>query len=56
MSATESELRDYARQAMADYKVPERIHFLPALPKGPTGKVQRTALREMIAKNPGTFA
>jgi long-chain acyl-CoA synthetase len=48
MQATEDELRVHARQLLADYKVPERIHFLAALPKGATGKVQRKALKDML--------
>jgi long-chain acyl-CoA synthetase len=45
--ATERELRDFARRRVADYKTPERIFFLSALPKGLTGKVQRRELKEM---------
>jgi long-chain acyl-CoA synthetase len=44
--AGEEELRAFARSRIADYKAPERIVFLPELPKGPTGKVQRRALKE----------
>jgi long-chain acyl-CoA synthetase len=43
----EQQLMEFARQRLADYKTPERILFLPDLPKGPTGKVQRRALKEM---------
>jgi long-chain acyl-CoA synthetase len=46
--ATEEELREFVRRRIADYKVPERILFLPSLPKGLTGKVQRRALKDMI--------
>jgi long-chain acyl-CoA synthetase len=46
--AGEQELRDYVRQSLADYKVPERIFFVPELPKGATGKVHRPALKEML--------
>lgn len=42
-------LRDYVRTSLADYKVPERIIFVPELPKGTTGKVERTALRVLLA-------
>jgi long-chain acyl-CoA synthetase len=48
LSVTENELREFARQRLADYKVPDRIIFLPVLPKGLTGKVQRRALKEMM--------
>jgi acyl-coenzyme A synthetase/AMP-(fatty) acid ligase len=43
----EEELREFSRRRLADYKVPERIAFLPELPKSATGKVQRGALREL---------
>jgi long-chain acyl-CoA synthetase len=45
----EDDIRDHARQTLADYKVPERVHFLPVLPKGPTGKVNRKALKDTLA-------
>jgi long-chain acyl-CoA synthetase len=44
---SEHELREFTRQRLADYKVPEAIFFLPVLPKGPTGKVQRRVLRDL---------
>jgi long-chain acyl-CoA synthetase len=46
-TVTESELQDFVRHRLADYKVPERIVFLSELPKGITGKVQRRALKDM---------
>jgi acyl-coenzyme A synthetase/AMP-(fatty) acid ligase len=45
----EGELREFVREWLADYKVPERVVFLNELPKGITGKVQRRALKEMAA-------
>jgi len=42
------ELRQSARKHLADYKVPERILYLEELPKSSTGKVQRSALKEML--------
>jgi long-chain acyl-CoA synthetase len=47
LCVTENELREFTRQLLADYKVPEQIVFLSALPKGLTGKVQRRALKEL---------
>jgi long-chain acyl-CoA synthetase len=47
---SETELREFTRQRLADYKVPELIFFLPHLPKGPTGKVQRSVLRDLARK------
>jgi long-chain acyl-CoA synthetase len=43
---TEKELIDWAGGKIAAYKAPESIVFLAALPKGPTGKVLRKALRD----------
>jgi long-chain acyl-CoA synthetase len=45
----EAELKQCVAQQLAAYKVPETIHFLPELPKGPTGKVHRKTLREWAA-------
>ena len=52
LSADEQELRTFVRGRIADYKTPERILFLPALPKGLTGKVQRRALKDMVIESP----
>ncbi len=49
LTASEQELRELVRSRIADYKTPERILFLPALPKGLTGKVQRRALKDLVA-------
>lgn len=49
---SEKELIEYVRQRLADYKTPERILFIDQLPKGPTGKVQRRALKEMLISQP----
>ena len=51
-TAGEQELRDLVRSRIADYKIPERILFLPALPKGLTGKVQRRELRDLVGAPP----
>jgi acyl-CoA synthetase (AMP-forming)/AMP-acid ligase II len=47
-SATESALRDFARTRLAEFKVPGRFVFLPEIPKGPTGKLQRIGLAEKL--------
>ena len=51
-TAGEQELRDLVRSRIADYKTPERIIFLPVLPKGLTGKVQRRALKDLAVESP----
>jgi acyl-CoA synthetase (AMP-forming)/AMP-acid ligase II len=45
-SVTETELLEFAREHLADYKLPESITFIDALPKGATGKIDRKLLRQ----------
>ncbi len=40
----EAALRDFAAQRLAAFKVPRRILFMPDIPKGATGKLQRIGL------------
>ena len=46
-TATPEELIAFSKQHLAEYKCPEQILFLPVLPKGATGKVQRRALKDL---------
>ena len=46
--ATEKELREFAAEHLADFKVPRRILFLDEIPKGATGKLQRIGLAEKL--------
>ncbi|MCB4822911.1 acyl--CoA ligase [Roseicella aerolata] len=48
MTCTERELRDYAAKHLADFKVPRKVVFLPEIPKGATGKLQRIGLAEKL--------
>jgi len=50
-AATEDDLRQFLAPRMAAYKIPERIYFVPDLPKGLTGKVQRKALKELATRS-----
>jgi acyl-CoA synthetase (AMP-forming)/AMP-acid ligase II len=43
---TEAELIDYCRERMAHFKCPASVDFMDTLPKGGTGKVQKTVLRD----------
>jgi len=43
--ATDTELRDFARGALAHFKVPSAFHFVGELPKTATGKIQKFVLR-----------
>lgn len=44
-TATDGELREFARANLAHFKAPHSITFLPELPKTATGKVQKYVLR-----------
>jgi long-chain acyl-CoA synthetase len=44
---TFEDLRAYAAESLARYKVPTSVHFLPSLPHSLTGKVSRARLREL---------
>ena len=44
----EDTLRAHCDERLAAFKVPVRIHVLDAIPKGPTGKVQRRLLAEQL--------
>ena len=46
--ATEREIRDFASQKLADYKVPKKILFMNEIPKGATGKLQRIGLAQKL--------
>jgi acyl-CoA synthetase (AMP-forming)/AMP-acid ligase II/acetyltransferase-like isoleucine patch superfamily enzyme len=48
-SAKESELRAFASTRVAHFKVPQRILIVDAIPKGPTGKLQRIGLADKLA-------
>jgi acyl-coenzyme A synthetase/AMP-(fatty) acid ligase len=42
-----ADLQAHVKARLAPYKYPRRVEFLGALPRTPTGKVQRTRLRAM---------
>lgn len=44
--ATAEELIKYSATALAGYKRPTSVDFMPALPRNPTGKLLKAALRE----------
>lgn len=46
--ATEREIRDFAAERMADFKVPRKVIILDEIPKGATGKMQRIGLAEKL--------
>jgi acyl-CoA synthetase (AMP-forming)/AMP-acid ligase II len=48
VQAGEQELRDFARQRLAPFKVPRKILILEEIPKGATGKLQRIGLASKL--------
>ena len=42
------EIRDFAAERLAPFKVPGRVVFLDEIPKGPTGKLQRIGLAQKL--------
>jgi acyl-CoA synthetase (AMP-forming)/AMP-acid ligase II len=44
----ENELREFCKGLIGAYKTPDHIYFLDDLPKGPSGKVQRMKLIDLI--------
>ena len=45
----ETGLRAFCEQHLGRYKTPTRIYFMSELPKGPSGKIQRLKLPELLA-------
>jgi fatty-acyl-CoA synthase len=44
-TATEDEIREFARSNMAHFKAPQHVNFVSELPKTATGKIQKYVLR-----------
>lgn len=44
----EGVLQDICQQKLGDFKRPDRVHILPELPKGPSGKIQRAKILSML--------
>ncbi len=47
-SATEAQIRDFAGERLAAFKVPRKVVILSEIPKGATGKLQRIGLAEKL--------
>jgi len=43
---TAEEIIAYCRERLAAYKYPREIRFMDELPKGPSGKILKAALRD----------
>jgi oxalate---CoA ligase len=44
----EKEIRDYVAARVSVFKVPQRVLVVAAIPKGPTGKIQRRSVAEKL--------
>lgn len=51
-NCSESELLNHCRKHLGDFKTPKTIKFLSDLPKGPSGKIQRLKLPEIVDYKP----
>jgi len=47
-TASSAELLALCVERVGQFKAPETVHILPELPKGPSGKIQRLYLNEML--------
>jgi len=47
-SASEQDIRAFAAERLADFKVPRKVLILDEIPKGATGKLQRIGLAEKL--------
>lgn len=47
-TASDADIRGYAGERLAPFKVPRRIVFVDEIPKGPTGKLRRIGLAETL--------
>ena len=50
--ASDREIRDFAAERLAAFKVPRKIVLLDEIPKGATGKLQRIGLAEKLGLAP----
>ena len=46
--SSEEEVIEFCKARLADYKCPKTVHFLPDIPKGPTGKLLKRELVKML--------
>lgn len=49
-SVRETEIIDYCKKHLADFKCPKSVHFVDDIPKGPTGKLLKRELAKLFAE------
>lgn len=52
-TCSEKEVIDFCKARLADYKCPQTVRFVDDIPKGPTGKLLKRELAEMLQKTEG---
>jgi len=52
-TVTEKDLKEYAADLLAPFKIPKKFVFLDEIPKGATGKMQRIGLAEKLGLGEG---
>lgn len=55
-AVTERELREFAANRLAHFKIPRRVMFVDQIPKGPTGKIQRIGLAARLGIDSLSFS
>ena len=50
--ATETQLLRHCREHLADFKIPTRLYLVESIPKGSTGKIQRTRMPSLLRGAP----
>jgi long-chain acyl-CoA synthetase len=51
-TATESQIKRFCLERLANYKVPKQVFFVDSMPKTNTGKIDKEALRELLSIPP----
>ena len=51
VNVTADELIEFCRKHLADYKCPKSVHFVEAIPKGPTGKLLKRELARLYKES-----
>ncbi len=47
-TVTEDEIKEHAGQHVTKFKIPHAVYFMPMIPKNPTGKIQKRAIKEQL--------
>ena len=48
MLFNEKDLKNFCKNKLADFKIPNKIFFMEEIPKGATGKIQRIGMAKKL--------